>query len=110
MKLQTSEPPGPESLQSQADLGRQSDLSISHLRVVHERLIGAVISVSAPISAARNIRCRGTRDGGNTGWRYKRYKLDAERHRADTKGMYRGRTGKAGNGLLLFLKLVFSQP
>jgi hypothetical protein len=42
--------------------------------------------------------------------RYKRYKLDAERHRADTKGMYHGRTGRAGNGLLLFLKLVFSQP
>jgi hypothetical protein len=43
-------------------------------------------------------------------WRYKRYQLDAERHRADTKGMYRGRTGRAGNGLLLFLKLIFSQP
>src|SRR5262245_16343032 len=61
------------------------------------QLIGAVISVSAPISAARNIRRRGTRDGGNIGWRYKRYKLDVERHRADTKGMYRGRAGKAGN-------------
>ena len=43
-------------------------------------------------------------------WRHKRYQLDAERHRADTKGMYRGRTGRAGNGLLLLLKLIFSQP
>ena len=30
-------------------------------------LIGAVISVSAPFPPPINIRCRGTRDGGNTG-------------------------------------------
>ena len=29
--------------------------------------IGAVISVSAPFPPPINIRCRGTRDGGNTG-------------------------------------------
>ena len=39
----------------------------SHLDVVHRRLIGAVISVSAPFPPLINIRCRGTRDGGNTG-------------------------------------------
>ena len=51
-----------------SDKGRPgSRLSISHLGVVHRRLIGAVISVSAPFPPPINIRCRGTRDGGNTG-------------------------------------------
>ena len=50
------------------DKGRPgSRLSIRHLGVVHRRLIGAVISVSAPFPPPINIRCRGTRDGGNTG-------------------------------------------